>query len=385
MSEYRRFISKASEMLKLNNIKYKNIISLISKNALWDRNYNDSIIKLNNYIKLQKRSYGDLLKQASQNKKGRDESMQAVANVEYQRALKQASQNKKGREKSIQTVANAQRRIQEKQLQEMELDLIADLNKESTIPIAPPIAPPIPIAPALVRLLDKKKPKDKEDECPHCDCPFGDYNKCKGNKDRPDDYMFEKTKDGKRVDLGKTIVNVYCGATNSTSVPRELATSALEINSAPQSVKQRVAEQLGETIKSIDTKAPEKKKWAVQTAKTRDPKELSPEETQELQMVRELQEQERAQAELKKAKDKTGNFLEPPKKVKMSDDVKNMLLGMIGNTTARIARQKEEEKKQAQSLPVLPDVPPPIPSGSGYYKKRRKTKHYVISNQKPLI
>lgn len=378
MSDYTRFVKKTYETLKKNNMTPKNIISFISQNSLWLGNYNDSVKKLSNYIVKQ--------------------------NIpDYQDLLKKADRVKEGMQKSNETVANAERRIQEKRLQEMELDLIADLNKENQKKLSnrgkykitdPSIVlesemnkylneSSIPIDPALIRLLDKKnnnddkkETKDDKEECPHCDCPFGEYNKCKGNKDRPDDYMFEKTKDGKKVDLGKTIVNVYCGATNSSSVPREIATSALEINRAPQSVKQRIAEQLGETIKSLDTKEPEKKKWTVPIAKKRAMEELSQEEKDELRRVRELKEQELAQAELKKAKEKTGNYQElPRKKVSVPENVQNMLVGLLGNKAAAAARQKEEErKKQAQSLPVLPDVPPPIPTGSGYYRKKRKSR-----------
>jgi hypothetical protein len=374
MSEYTRFVSKANETLKNNNMKPKNIISFIREYSLWDGNYNDSVKKLSNHLR-------------------------QIHLKDYQGLLKKSEIAKEGMRKSNESVANAERRIQEKRLQEMELDLLADLNKENqkklsnrgkykitdpsivsentmneylSIPTAPPIAP---IAPDLVRLLDKKKKKKQSDddgeECPHCDCPFGEYNKCKGDKDRPDDYMFEKTKDGKKVDLGKTIINVYCGATNGTSVPRELANTALEINSAPPSVKQRVAEQLGETIKSLDTKAPSKKWEPVQIVAKKTKDALTSEQKEELRILAEKQ----AQADLKKAKDKTGNLIAPPSKVVISDDVRTALMGLLGTRATAIAKQKEkEEEKKAQALPVLPDVPPPIPSGSGYYRKKRKTR-----------
>ena len=361
--------------------------------------------------------YERALKQANLNKQGRVKSIQAVANADYERALKQANLNKQGREKSIRAVTSADRKKALNQYLTYTDDYdVPEIYSPPSVPpppfppppfppVPPPPFPPPPPPPLLRGLINDVEDVDAEDvdiednlsypdfvkqyqknnnissymeavskvskakawnkyksiqpikpktkrksKKEKCECPFGSYNKCKGDRPRPDNYMFKKTEDGEQYDLGKTIINVYCGATNSSYVPQEVAQRALEVNNASPQIKQQVAQELGETIKKIDTQTPSKKWEPVQIVAKKTKADLTPEQKEELRILADKQ----AQADLKKAKDKTGNLISPPSKVIISDDVKNALMGLLGSRLA--------------------SMPPPEPKGSGYYRKKRKTR-----------
>ena len=393
--EYKDFVREVTRQLQGQQVG--NIRSYIKNKKWWVGNLNDSLIKLNEDLNPAPAPapVSTALVTASKAKRGRlnilkrfkNEKMNAdLLNEIYTMLYNEIRLNKPLMEKLQEmTNKNALKLLQESYPQYLPPELVQYLkeinenvapstmriqeikDEPPSIPIAPPIPTAPPIDPALIRLLDKKnnkddkkETKDEKEECPYCDCPFGDYNKCKGNKKRPDDYMFEK--DGEKVDLGRTIVNVYCGATKSSNVPQEIANTALEVNKAPQATKQQVAQKLGETIKKIDTKTlpeapPSTEKGAMgfsQADLISRLSSLKPTKPKEAETKKEPTEAELMLESLKARRTALG---EPEQKQEFN------ILKNIQQSKGETIQQQAEEDAEADA-----------DFGSGYYKKRRKTR-----------
>jgi len=87
-----------------------------------------------------------------------------------------------------------------------------------------------------------------------CKCPFGDYNRCKGNLPREEDFMMKyHDEERKKIDVGNTIVNVYCGGDKTAGVPQDVARYALQAQQLPLQEQQRVSDEIRQFVKAEDT------------------------------------------------------------------------------------------------------------------------------------